>query len=152
MTLFRRRRSLLAIAGTIILGLGSRRYPSLLPAVLGKYPGDALWALMVYFGWGLLFPAASIRRLAALALACSVAIELAKLSPAPWLVELRHTTFGRLVLGQVFSWQNLVAYAVGILSGAFLESRLLPHPPAAAGSRAPSGGPRPGRSAPPPHG
>ena len=48
---FSHRRSHLALAlvATIALGLASRAFP-LFPAFLGKYPGDALWALMVLFG------------------------------------------------------------------------------------------------------
>ncbi len=49
----------------IALGLASRRYPFLLPAFLGKYPGDALWALMVFCGLAFLFPAARSPHLAA---------------------------------------------------------------------------------------
>lgn len=57
----------LAIAVVIALGLASRRWPWL-PARLGKYPGDALWASMVFFCWAWTLPAASTLRLAALAL------------------------------------------------------------------------------------
>ena len=46
---------------------------------------------------------------------------MAKLWQAPWLVQFRHTGLGHLLLGQVFSWQNLVAYAVGVLAGAALD-------------------------------
>ncbi len=48
---------------------GVAPFPFLLPAFLGKYPGDALWALMVFCGLAVLFPAARGRRLAAGALA-----------------------------------------------------------------------------------
>ena len=127
----RRRAAALAAAGvTLALGLASRHWPGALPAALGKYPGDALWALMVYFGWCALRPRAGTHVAALLALATCGGVEFAKLWQAPWLVAFRHTTFGHLLLGHVFSWQNLTAYGVGVVAGVALD-RLLPHPPAA---------------------
>ena len=110
---------------TIALGLASRRWPGALPAALGKYRGDALWALMVFFGGRALRPRARTRDVALLAMATSVAVECAKLWQAPWLVQFRHTTVGHLLLGQVFSRQNLVAYGVGVLAGVAVDRRLL---------------------------
>lgn len=121
----RRLAALAAMSATIALGLASRRWPTALPAALGKYPGDALWALMVAFGWRALRPRARTRDVALLALVTSVVVELAKLWQAPWLLQFRHTTLGHLLLGQVFSWQNLVAYGVGVLAGAALDRWLV---------------------------
>jgi Protein of unknown function (DUF2809) len=114
-----------AMLATLLLGLASRHWPALLPAALGKYPGDALWALMVFFGWRVLRPQAATRCVALLALATSAAVESAKLWQAPWLVAFRHTTVGHLLLGHVFSWRNLVAYGVGVLAGVALDNLLL---------------------------
>jgi len=119
-----------AMALTLLLGLASRHWSDALPALLGKYPGDALWALMVFFGWRALRPRATTRRVALLALATSAAVEFAKLWQAPWLVQFRHTTGGHLLLGHVFSWQNLVAYGVGALAGIGLDRLLFQTPPA----------------------
>jgi hypothetical protein len=120
-----RRRSrwwyLLAVVVTIIAGLASRRFPELLPTTLGKYPGDALWALMVFFGWGLVFSRASSLRVAGLALATAYTIELLKLWQSPWWQEIRHSTAGHLVFGHAFSWQNFVAYAIGVACGLMVE-------------------------------
>lgn len=117
----RRLAALAAMALTIALGLASRHWPSALPAALGKYPGDALWALMVFFAWRALRPRARTRDVALLALATSLVVECAKLWQVPWLVAFRYTTIGHLLLGHVFSWQNLVAYAVGVVVGVALE-------------------------------
>ena len=105
----------LAFAASILLGLASRHYPSAVSELFGKYPGDALWAAMVFFGLGILRPRASSLSIALLALAACFVIEAMKLYQAPWLVGIRHTTLGYLVFGHVFSVQNLVAYAVGIV-------------------------------------
>lgn len=128
-TAARRRGAALAMFATLLLGLASRHWPLLFPSALGKYPGDALWALMVFFGWCVLRPRARSRQVAGLALATSAAVEFAKLWQAPWLVQWRQTLVGHLVLGHVFSWQNLVAYAAGVATGLALE-RALPcaHP------------------------
>lgn len=99
------------------LGLASRRLPRTWPVVWSKYPGDALWALMVFFGLGAVFRRASTLQVAAGALGFSSAIEVLKLWQAPWLAAVRHTTLGHLVFGHAFSWQNLAAYLVGVLLG-----------------------------------
>jgi len=121
----RRLAALAAMLATIALGLASRRWPDALPPALGKYPGDALWALMVVFAWRALRPRAGTPDVALLAMATSVAVELAKLWQAPWLVQFRHTAVGHLLLGHVFSWQNLAAYGVGVLAGAAIDRLLL---------------------------
>jgi hypothetical protein len=107
----------LAICG----GLASRHFPEMFPAFLGKYPGDVLWALMVFFGLGAIFRTASSARLAVAALGFCFGIEVLKLYSTPWLANIRHTTLGHLVFGSVFSWQNLVAYAIGVTVGTMIE-------------------------------
>lgn len=114
-----------AFAVTLLLGLASRRWQAVLPDLFGKYPGDALWALMVFFGWTAIQPRATTPRIALLAFATSAAVEACKLWQAPWLVQIRHTTLGHLVFGHVFSWQNLVAYAVGVTAGIVIDPLLL---------------------------
>lgn len=117
---------MLALVATIAAGLASRRFPQVLPGFLGKYPGDVLWSLMVFFGLGVIFKRASSLQLASGALGFSFGIEVLKLWQAPWLVSIRHTALGHLVFGHVFSWQNLIAYTVGIVVGLTLEVLLVP--------------------------
>lgn len=121
---------LLAVLATIIAGLASRRFPNLLPSSLGKYPGDALWSLMVFFGWAIIFRRAPTLRIAVLALATSCTIEALKLCQSPWLVSFRYTTLGHLIFGQAFSWQNLIAYAIGGACGLIIEIFIKPADPA----------------------
>ncbi len=45
----------------IILGLSSRKFAFALPALLNDYLGDALWALMIFTGFGFLFPKIATR-------------------------------------------------------------------------------------------
>jgi hypothetical protein len=118
----RKRSWLVAAFGTtIVLGLASRHYPFLFPGAFGKYPGDALWALMVYFGWGLVFPKKPMIQILFLTLATSLGVEFGKFYRVPWLNDFRETTIGHLLLGASFSWQNLFAYAVGASIGGVLD-------------------------------
>jgi hypothetical protein len=112
----------LALIVVIAMGLASRRFPALFPTALGKYPGDALWALMVFLDWGILFPRSSTIRILFYALATSVAVEFFKLYHSGWMDGIRSTTLGHLIFGYAFSWGNLVAYAVGIGVGALGEA------------------------------
>ena len=82
---------------------------------------------MVFFGMGAIFRRASSLQLGIGALGFSFGIETLKLCQAPWLAGIRHTTMGHLVFGHVFSWQNLLAYTVGILVGLTVEILVLPN-------------------------
>jgi hypothetical protein len=95
--------------------------PAIFPALLGKYPGDALWALMVYWAVAWLIPGASIRKVALLALVVSYADEISQLYQAPWLNAIRKTTLGHLVLGSAFSWLDMLAYTIGVAVGAAID-------------------------------
>lgn len=107
-----------------MLGLLSRRYPQFLPAALGKYPGDALWALMVFLGFGFWFCRTPTIVVALIAFSFSVAIEVSQLYHAPWIDSVRTTIPGRLILGSGFAWADIAAYAAGILLGATAEFTL----------------------------
>lgn len=111
----------LLVVGVILTGLASRKFPGLFPAALGKYPGDVLWALMVFLGWGLIFPKSSTIRITLYALTTACLVEFGKLYQAEWLENFRNTTIGHLALGYQFSWLNLAAYIVGITLGALGE-------------------------------
>jgi hypothetical protein len=111
----------LAFVGAILLGLASRRFPSPLSAALGKYPGDAIWAMMIFFAGGALRPRATTLQVAAGAMLFCVLIEFFKLYQAPWMVAIRDSTIGHLIFGHVFSLENLVAYAIGVLLALLVE-------------------------------
>lgn len=86
-----------------------------------KYAGDALWALVVFLGWGFLAPRATTFVIATLAVLFSVVIECSQLYHAPWIDRLRATIPGRLVLGTTFAWADMAGYLVGIFLGALGE-------------------------------
>ncbi|PWF55394.1 DUF2809 domain-containing protein [Massilia glaciei] len=115
----------LATIAVIAFGLASREYPGLFPPALEKYPGDALWALMLFAAYCTLLPKSAAWRVAALALCTSFAVELSQLYQAPFIIAVRATTLGHLVLGSTFNRLDLVAYTIGVAAGAAIDSTWL---------------------------
>ena len=105
------------IIGTIILGLLSR-YFKFIPLFIG----DILYATMVYFIVRFLFINKPVKFNAVAALLFCFAIEFSQLYQAPWINDLRHTLFGRLVLGQGFLWSDLLCYVLGVGIGVIIDT------------------------------
>ncbi|NIA58394.1 DUF2809 domain-containing protein [Bacillus pacificus] len=105
----------------IILGLSSRKFAFALPALLNDYLGDALWALMIFIGFGFLFPKIETKKLAFISLIFCYGIEMSQLYHAEWIDNIRATTLGGLVLGYGFLWSDLVAYTIGVGVGFLFE-------------------------------
>ena len=105
----------------IALGLASRRYPAMFPAGLEKYPGDSLWALMVFACYCTLLPASKTLKVAVLALMTSYSVEFSQLYQAPWINAIRATTPGHLILGSTFHVPDLAAYSIGVVIGTALD-------------------------------
>lgn len=106
--------ALLALVIVIVLGLASRAYPWLFPAVFEKYPGDALWAMAVYLGLKILAPRSAPLRLGVAALSLSFVVEWSQLYHVAWLDAMRSHFIGHLFLGSTFNVIDLFAYSVGI--------------------------------------
>lgn len=121
---FRRSRAWLLLGALFVvaLGLASRRGHVPFPAVLGNYPGDALWAWLVLLCVAWLRPAITRGRLVALSLGLAFAVEFLQLYQAPWIQAVRATTPGYLVLGNGFDPLDLVAYAVGMALAAAVDA------------------------------
>lgn len=111
----------LAIIIVIILGLASRRYP--FPSLIAAYAGDTLWALMVFFIVGFLFPTFSTIKIAIIALSFSFCIEFSQLYHEPWIDAIRQYRLVALIIGHGFLWSDLVCYTIGIMLGALIEFR-----------------------------
>jgi predicted membrane protein len=93
-----------------------------------KYGGSLLWATMVFLLVGVLLPRLSRSQLVAIATAIAIVVEFSRLVHTPWLDAFRLTTAGALLLGRIFSLWNLIAYAIGILFGVWID-RLVLTPP-----------------------
>jgi hypothetical protein len=98
------------------LGLSSRKFSGLFPAILDKYPGDAFWTMAVYLGWAVIFPSTEPIKLMWFALITSFLVEVSQIYHIIWLDELRNNAIGHLFLGSTFNAMDFVAYSVGILS------------------------------------
>jgi hypothetical protein len=109
-------------AGTVVLGLASRRFRSELPSVVADYAGDTLWAAMVYLISAALWNRASSKRLALGAALFCLVIELSQLYNGNWINRVRATRVGGLVMGHGFLWSDLVCYAVGVGLAVLIDS------------------------------
>lgn len=101
---------LMAVVALIPLGLMSRRVEGLPDQV-----GDMLWTMMVFCFWRFLLVRSRLEWVAVVTLVFSFLVEFQQLVRWDWLVSLRSTTLGHLVLGQGFLWLDLVAYILGTL-------------------------------------
>jgi len=110
-----------AVMLTILLGLASRKFGDYLPLVVADNAGDALWAMMVYFGFRFLLVQKGLVYSILFSLLFSFGIEFSQLYQAEWIHDIRSTTFGALVLGQGFLLVDLVRYTVGVLIAACLD-------------------------------
>jgi hypothetical protein len=107
----------------MLVGLALRRYGFGLglPTVVVKYGGSVLWAMMVFFLVAIVGSKLPGRRIAVIAAAIAVAVELFRLVHTPWLDDFRLTTAGALLLGRIFSLWNILAYGVGVILGMLLD-------------------------------
>jgi hypothetical protein len=96
------------------LGLG-------LPALFVKYGGSMLWGTMVLFLVAIAAPHLSRPRIALIAAAIAVCVELFRLVHIPWLDAFRLTLAGALLLGRIFSAWDMLAYGAGIALGLWLD-------------------------------
>ena len=105
----------------IMLGLASRRYGQHWPYGLDNHPGDALWALMIFYVWSFIHPTATSRFLALAGMLTCYSVEFSQLIQISWLNAIRHSPWGRLALGASFSWADLIAYTLGVFVGVLLD-------------------------------
>lgn len=123
----RRSRSVyLLLAALVAAGglLWRSRFVSL-PPFLSKYGGDAWWALLVFFGFGILFPGITTLRLAVVSLGFAWMVEFSQLYHAPWIEAIRAVRLGHLILGSTFNAPDLPAYLVGVVTGVVADRALL---------------------------
>jgi CubicO group peptidase (beta-lactamase class C family) len=120
---FQRKRSRYAVAAAVVIGVGLfwRSGFVSLSSFTAKYGGDALWALVVFLGFGFLFRCVSTLRIALVSVCFAWSLEFLQLYHAPWIDSLRASQLGHLILGSTFNGPDFLAYAFGIAIGAFAE-------------------------------
>ncbi len=108
--------------GTMTAGLASRRFGEHIPKFLAEYSGDALWSMMVFWGFCMLLPFTTVKTRGLAAIAFAFTIECTQLYHAPWIDAVRSTQIGGLILGFGFLWSDLICYCVGIAIGMLLTA------------------------------
>ncbi len=117
----RRRTAAAFMLAAIAAGLVVRLVALGLPSALVKYGGSALYAVMLFWLLAALAPRTRSIWLA-LAAACLVtAIECFKRVHSPGLDAFRLTLAGKLLLGRIFAWRDLLAYYLAIALVALLH-------------------------------
>jgi len=115
------------IIATVGLGLTSRA--DFIPKLIYPFLGDILYSLMIFFIIGFIFKNFSSFKIALICIGICYIIELSQFYEANWIVEIRNTKLGGLLLGYGFLWSDLVSYLVGAALGFSLEFFLLKKTP-----------------------
>jgi hypothetical protein len=102
-------------------GLPARLIQDQLPTWYTLYFGDYLWAMLLFFLFALTLRTMSTFKVALMTLLFTYLIEISQLFHPPWLEYLRSIKLIALVLGYGFLWSDIVAYTLGILTGALVE-------------------------------
>ena len=108
---------------TIFLGLMSRK--PFIPQLIYPYLGDILYTLMFYWIFGFIWPKKSSSFVLVMSVGICYLIELSQLIQQPWILEIRNTRLGGLVLGFGFLWSDIVSYLIGGLIGFGIERKSL---------------------------
>ncbi len=105
---------------TMLIGLLSRRF-----SIIPLWIGDVLWAAMVYSIVRVLFTRHTMKWAATVSLLFSFSIEISQLYQQPWINKIRATTLGHLVLGQTFSWGDMLSYTLGVSMVFILDNLII---------------------------
>lgn len=110
---------------TLLTGLAVHWRGGWLGAVVNDVAGDALWAAMIVWWAGVVWPAARSAVRAAVGFGVCVAVECSQLWHTPWLDAVRHTPWGHLMLGSGFDPRDFAAYALGVTVAWVLDVTLI---------------------------
>lgn len=104
----------------IPLGYFVRFSKGLHAPMLQDIGGSLAYQILLMFGVAFLFPRLSLMRCAIGVFAFSCAVEFLQLWQAPFILAVRATWPGRLILGNTFIWADFPPYALGCLLGGLL--------------------------------
>ena len=108
---------------TLFAGLTVRFAPLGLPWFVVKYGGSTMWALMVYWVLAFIWPRSRVGWLSLAAGVIATLVEVQRLYHSPGLDAFRHSLAGILLLGNLFSVRDIVAYWLAIAVGAVVDGR-----------------------------
>jgi hypothetical protein len=111
-------RLMVAMAVTVAVGLASRLYPTGL-FLWDRVTGEVLYAVAAYLAWAMLLRRQSPARLAAVAFASCLAVEVFKLTGVP--AQNQDVFLVRWFLGMTFAWVNLGYYLAGVVLAAIAD-------------------------------
>ena len=111
------------MTGLVALGLGSRRGG--VPDFVVLYAGDVLWGAFFFALGAFLWPSVASLRLWLGAVIVTELIEASQAWRAEWLVALRATKLGGLLLGHEFLWSDVVCVAVGATMAFMVDTWLV---------------------------
>jgi hypothetical protein len=89
------------------------RFSQILPKYISDAGGGIAYVLFWMFLVLLVYPIANVRFTAISICLATCTIEFLQLYQAPWLMAIRATLPGRLVLGSTFSWMDFPPYFIG---------------------------------------
>ncbi len=115
------------IAALLTIGIGLLVHRGALPLTprTRDVLGDALWASMMVWWMGVVWPAKTPMVRGGLALAVCVLVESSQLLHVSWLDAVRATSIGHLVLGSGFDARDLLAYTIGCGVAVAIDMRWL---------------------------
>ncbi|MEO6222455.1 MAG: DUF2809 domain-containing protein [Vicinamibacterales bacterium] len=106
---------------TMAVGLMVHEHGTALSPVVRDVLGDALWAAMVVWGFGVIAPAMPRLWRGAAAVAVAFSVEFSQLLHFQAIDALRRTTIGSLVLGSGFDPRDFAAYTAGALVAVLID-------------------------------
>ena len=109
---------------TVMAGLAVRMAPLGLPAVVVKYGGSMMWAVMIYWIASTALLQWRLPVVGLVAGAIATGVEFFKLYHSPGMDAFRLTLPGMILLGRYFSVRDIVAYWVAIGVAAWLDGRI----------------------------
>ncbi len=113
--LLRRIVYLLLFVFCIWLALATRSHRNWFPDIIKIYGGDVIWSAAFLFLLRGVFLSTSAYKLAIICYVLGVLDEFSQLLMFDWIVAIRETYIGRLMLGVGFVWSDLLCYAIGSL-------------------------------------
>ena len=105
------------VLATIHLGVGTRDYASSLPWLVAEYGGDVLAATCIFFGVRFIMIKSYFIKVTLVSYLICILVETAQLYQGAWIVEIRNTRWGGILMGKGFLWSDWICYAGGVLLG-----------------------------------